>query len=61
MTWFAEYLSMAQECLARRARLDHDEVVFCNMVKHSFETGLQATVTPKHLEMLDQIWEKATR
>lgn len=58
MTWQQEYLQLIDDCEARESRLSDWERSFISSIRSQVEGG--ATLSPKQIEKLDSVWEKAT-
>lgn len=56
--WSDEYLTMLSDCEARESRLTDWERGFVDSLTSQIQKGRQPT--PKQIETLDKIWEKAT-
>ena len=57
-TWTDEYLRMLDDCEKREQRLTDWERRFVDSLRHQVEHG--RIPTPKQIEVLDAIWERAT-
>lgn len=58
-TWTDEYLQMVEDCEKRESRLTEWEQGFINSIRHRLEE--EKPLTPKQIETLDNIWERATK
>jgi hypothetical protein len=56
--WREEYLTMIEDCEKRERKLSAWDVDFLESIKERL--GDNRTLTPKQIECLDGIWEKAT-
>lgn len=56
--WAEEYLQMLTDCENRESRLSDWERGFVDSLRRQIEAGRPPT--PKQIETLDNVWEKAT-
>ena len=57
-SWTEEYLQMIEDCEKRESRLTEWEVGFIDSIAKQLER--ERPLSPKQLETLDGIWERAT-
>lgn len=57
--WTSEYLQLLQDCEKRESRLTDWERGFIDSLSTQIASGRRPT--PKQIETLDNIWEKATK
>lgn len=57
-TWADEYLTLLEDCEKREGRLSDWERGFVDSLRRQIEGGRRPT--KPQLEMLDEVWEKAT-
>lgn len=57
-TWASEYLQLIEDCEARESRLSEWDGTFLDSIKKQIENG--RSLSPKQIEKLDEIWERAT-
>jgi hypothetical protein len=57
--WTDEYLRMIEDCETRESRLSPWEVSFIDSLKKMLEKGYRPST--KQTDVLDDIWEKATK
>ncbi len=58
MTWADEYITMLEDCERRESRLTDWERGFVDSLRSQLERDRRPT--PKQIETLDAIWERAT-
>lgn len=58
-TWADEYLTLIEDCERRSDRLSDWERGFVDSLYRQLAEGRQPT--PKQIETLDAVWEKATK
>lgn len=56
--WTSEYQQLIDDCEARESRLSDWDRDFIDSIKLRLSSGI--ALTPKQIEKLDQIWERAT-
>ncbi len=56
--WAAEYLQLIEDCEQRESRLTEWEATFIDSLKDQIARG--KAPTPKQIEALDAVWERAT-
>lgn len=56
--WTSEYQQLIDDCEARESRLSDWDRDFIDSIKLRLSRG--TALTPKQIEKLDQIWERAT-
>lgn len=57
--WYDVYLTQINDCERRESRLTDWERQFVDSLKRQIEGGHRPT--PKQIETLDNVWEKATK
>lgn len=57
-TWATEYLTLLDDCEQREERLSDWERGFVDSLRRQIEQG--RAPTPKQIDTLDRLWEKAT-
>lgn len=57
--WVDEYLTMLEDCATRSERLTGWERGFVDSLQRQIAAGRRPT--PKQIETLDTIWERATK
>ena len=58
-TWADEYITLIEDCEERSDRLSDWEAGFIDSLRRQMEEG--RSPTPKQVDCLDSIWEKATK
>lgn len=56
--WTSEYLQLIEDCEARESRLSEWDGQFLDSIKRQVGEGRH--LSPKQIEKLDEIWERAT-
>lgn len=56
--WTSEYTQLIEDCEKRESRLSEWDREFIDSIKKRLANGAQ--LTPKQIEKLDEIWERAT-
>jgi len=56
--WTSEYLTLIEDCEKRCERLDEWSLSFIDSLSKQIAQGRRPT--PKQIEKLDEIWERAT-
>jgi hypothetical protein len=56
--WADEYMQLVEDCENRSERLTAWELQFIDSIRRWLEEGKRPT--PKQVETLDEVWEKAT-
>lgn len=56
--WTSEYLTLLEDCTKRSERLNDWELGFVDSLERQIAQGRRPT--PKQIEALDTIWERAT-
>lgn len=56
--WTSEYLTLIEDCERRSERLSDWEVGFIDSLSKQIAAGRRPT--PKQIDTLDSVWEKAT-
>jgi ferritin-like metal-binding protein YciE len=57
--WADPYLTLLDDCESRESRLSDWEREFVSALRSQIDKGRHPT--PKQIEMLDKVWEKATK
>jgi hypothetical protein len=57
--WTSEYVTLLEDCTKRSERLSDWELGFVDSLERQLAAGRRPS--PKQVETLDNIWEKATR
>jgi len=57
--WAQEYLQQVTDCENRESRLGDWDRTFIDSIRRQLEQG--RTLTPKQIEKLDEVWERATK
>jgi len=58
--WQEEYLQLVRDCEMREERLSDWERGFIDSIRHRLE-GSATMLTPKQIETLENVWERATK
>lgn len=58
-TWIDEYMQLVEDCEKRESRITEWEQEFIDSIRNQLEC--ERPLSDKQTEILDQIWEKATK
>ena len=59
-TWIDEYMTLVEDCEKRESRLTEWEQGFIDSIRNRLEKDEPRPLSPKQIETLDEIWERAT-